>query len=133
MYTIKKETKDELFSLVTSADFDLKRIVIADYEIDDHCLTLYLEDKNDFKETFDQCVQLNISIEEFGAFIKRNEYNSYAGTNVHSKGFIYPTRIEINQPIKFYREDATSQHQEWMREELVEEILKEILASVTHG
>ena len=43
--------------------------------------------------------------------------NSYEGTKMHpQKGFVYKTRIEINEPIKWYREDASTAEQQWARE-----------------
>lgn len=133
MYTIKKETKYRLFNLLVSADFDVKRIVIADHEIDDDCLTILVEDKNNLQDTLDTCIEIKISLEELAAFIVKEKHNSYRGISLNKKGHAYQDDIKINDPIPFYNEDATSVQQQWIREEIIQEIISELLASVTHG
>ena len=103
-----QKLKDELWWLVISVDYDYSRISIADHEINGEVLTLWLEDKQDFKNSLDECLQLDISLKNFAKMIRADNLNSYEGSKLHPKGnYVYKTRIEINEPIRWYREDAS--------------------------
>jgi len=43
------------------------------------------------------------------------------------KHFIYKTRIEINEPIRWYQEDASQTEQQWAREAVVKTILTQLV------
>jgi hypothetical protein len=43
------------------------------------------------------------------------------------KGFVYKTRIEINEPIKWYREDASAVEQQWAREAALKNVLTQLV------
>jgi hypothetical protein len=107
MIKLTQKLKDELWWLVIGVDYDYSRISIADHETNGDFLTLWLEDKQDFKNSLDECLQLDISLKNFGKMIRADNLNCYEGSKMHpKKGFVYKTRIEINEPVKWYREDA---------------------------
>jgi len=128
MIKLTQKLKDELWWLVISVDYNYSRINIAEHEINGDYLTLWLEDKQDFKNTLDECLQLDISLKNFAKMIRADGLNSYEGTKVHpKKGFLYKTRIEINEPIAWYREDASLTEQQWAREAAVKSVLTQLV------
>jgi hypothetical protein len=130
MIKLTQKLKDELWWLVMSVDYDYSRISIADHEINGDFLTLWLEDKQDFKNSLDECLQLDISLKNFAKMIRADGLNSYEGTKMHpKKGFVYKTRIEINEPIKWYREDAGASEQQWAREAALKNVLTQLVES----
>lgn len=133
MYTIEQKTKDALFNLLTSVDFDLNRIVIADHELYVENITLLLEDSANIAESFDKCLKLEVSLKDFANLIERKGHNSYFTFKNEGNRLSQPIKVEINEPIKFYTNDATKVHQQAIREELLEEVLQELIASIVHG
>ncbi|MFB9842956.1 hypothetical protein [Mucilaginibacter ginsenosidivorans] len=130
MIKLTQKLKDELWWLVISVNYDYSRISIADHEINGDFITLWLEDKQDFKNSLDECLQLDISLKNFAKMIRADGLNSYEGTKMHpKKGFVYKTRIEINEPIKWYREDATAAEQQWAREAALKSVLTQLVES----
>jgi hypothetical protein len=128
MIKLTQKLKDELWWLVISVDYDYSRISIAEHEINGDYLTLWLEDKQDFKNTLDECLQLDISLKNFAKMIRAEGLNSYEGTKMHpKKGFLYKTRIEFNEPITWYREDASQAEQQWAREAAVKSVLTQLV------
>lgn len=104
MYTFDQKIQHALFSLVASTDFDLSRIVIAENEIEGDCLNLYIEDKFNPKEDLSDCILLEIPRLTVEELCKGDTY--YIGTDYQRK---------------------------CIREEILDTILKELIASVTHG
>ena len=130
MIKLNQKLKDELWWLVINVDYDYSRIAVADHEINGDTLTLWLEDKQDFKNSLDECLQLGISLKQFAKMIRADNLNSYEGTRVHpKKNFAYKTRIEINEPIKWYQEDATPTEQQWAREAALKNVLTQLVES----
>ena len=43
--------------------------------------------------------------------------------------YVYKTRIEINEPIKWYREDASDTEQGWAREAALKNVLTQLVES----
>ena len=130
MIKLNQKLKDELWWMVISADYDYSRIVIADHEICGETLTLWLEDKHDFKCSLDECLELNISLKNFAKMITADNLNSYEGTKQHPKGnFAFKSRVEINEPIKWYRDDATAAEQQWAREAALKHVLTQLVES----
>ena len=130
MIKITQKLKDELWWLVINVDYDYSRIAIADHEINGDMLTLWLEDKHDFKNSLDECLQLDISLKQFAKMIRADNLNSYEGMQVHpKKNFAYKTRIEISEPIKWYQEDASAYEQQWAREAALKSILTQLVES----
>lgn len=130
MIKLSQKLKDELWWLVISVDYDYSRISIAEHEINGDYLTLWLEDKQDFKNSLDECLQLDITLKNFGKIIRAEGLNSYEGTKMHpKKGFVYKARIEINEPIRWYREDAGNTEQQWAREAALKNILTQLVES----
>ncbi|HVS92437.1 MAG TPA: hypothetical protein VHE59_10410 [Mucilaginibacter sp.] len=128
MIKLTQKLKDELWWLIISVDYDYSRISIADHEISGETLTLWLEDKQDFKNTLDECLQLDISLKNFAKTIRAEGLNSYEGTKTHpKKGFVFKTRIEINEPVRWYREDASAIEQQWAREAVLRSVLTQLV------
>jgi len=130
MIKLNQKLKDELWWLVINVDYNYSRIAIADHEINGDTLTLWLEDKQDFKNSLDECLQLDISLKQFAKIIRADNLNSYESTQVHpKKNFAYKTRIEINEPIKWYQEDASPTEQQWAREAALKNVLTQLVES----
>lgn len=128
MIKIAQKLKDKLWWMIISVDYDYSRISVADHEMNDGILTLWLEDKHDFKNSLEECLQLDIPAKQFAKVIRNEKLNSYEGTKIHpKKGFIYKTQIEINEPIRWYREDASLIEQQWAREAVVKTILTQLV------
>jgi hypothetical protein len=130
MIKLNQKLKDALWWLVISVDYDYSRISVADYEINGDTLTLWLEDKQDFKNSLDECLQLDISLKNFAKMIIADQLNSYEGTQMHpQKSFVYKTRIEVDEPIKWYKNDASEVEQQWAREAAVKSVLTQLIES----
>jgi hypothetical protein len=128
MIKIAQKLKDKLWWMIISVDYDYSRISVADHEMNDGILTLWLEDKQDFKNSLEECLQLDIPAKQFAKVIRNEKLNSYEGTKIHpKKGFIYKTQIEINEPVRWYREDASLVEQQWAREAVVKTILTQLV------
>ena len=131
MIKIPQKLKDKLWWLVISVDYDYSRITIAEHEFDDDTLTLWLEDKQDFKNSLDECLQVDISLKQFAKVIKTENLNSYEGTKMSRgrgiKNFMYKTRIEINEPVTWYKDDATLTEQRWAREAVLKLLLTQLV------
>jgi hypothetical protein len=128
MIKIAQKLKDKLWWMIISVDYDYSRISVADHEMNDGTLTLWLEDKHDFKNSLEECLQLDIPAKQFAKVIRNEKLNSYEGTKIHpKKGFIYKTQIEINEPVRWYREDASLIEQQWAREAVVKTILTQLV------
>jgi len=114
--------------MIISVDYDYTRISIADHELNDGNLTLWLEDKHDFKNSLEECLQMDITAKQFAKVIKNENLNSYEGTKMHpTKKFLFKTRIEVNEPIKWYQEDASVIEQQWAREAVVKTLLTQLV------
>ncbi len=114
--------------MIISVDYDYSRITIADHELNEDMLTLWLEDKHDFKNSLEECLQVDIALKQFAKVIRAENLNSYEGTKIHpKKNFIYKARIEINEPIKWYQEDASIVEQQWAREAVVKLLLTQLV------
>jgi len=125
---ITQKLKDKLWWLVISVDYDYSRITIADHDLNDDTLILWLEDKHDFKNSLDECLQVDIPVKQFAKIIKGENMNSYEGSKMHpTKNFVYKTRIEINEPITWYQDDATLTEQQWAREAVLKLLLTQLI------
>jgi hypothetical protein len=134
MIRINQKLKDKLWWLVISVDYDYSRITIADHDINDDALTLWLEDKHDFKNTLDECLLVDIAGKEFAKLIRAENLNSYEGSKMHpTKNYVYKTRIEINEPIAWYLYDATQTEQQWAREAALKQLLTQLIEAEAHG
>ena len=130
MIKLTQKLKDELWWLVISVEYDYSRISIAEHEINGDFITLWLEDKQDFKNSLDECLQMDISLKNFAKMIRAEGLNSYEGSKMHpKKGFMYKTRIEISEPIKWYCEDASATEQQWAREAALKNVLTQLVES----
>ena len=131
---INKTLKNQLWWLVISVDYDYSRITIADHDINGDTLTLWLEDKHDYKNSLDECLQLDISTKQFAKLIKDENFNSYEGSKMHpTKNYVYKTRIEINAPIAWYLNDASAAEQQWAREAALKKILTYLVETEAMG
>jgi hypothetical protein len=128
MIKISQKLKDQLWWMIISVDYDYSRITVADHELNEDILTLWLEDKQDFKNSLDECLQVDVNIKQFAKVIRAENLNSYEGTKMHpKKNFIYKTRIEINDPVRWYLEDASLIEQQWAREAVVKLMLTQLV------
>ena len=134
MIRINQKLKDKLWWLVISVDYDYSRITIADHDFNGETLTLWLEDKHDFKNSLDECLQLDIAAKQFAKLIKDENLNSYEGSKMHpTKNFVYKTRIEISEPITWYLDDATLTEQQWAREAVLKHLLTQLIETEARG
>lgn len=125
---IPQKLRDELWWLIISVDFDYSRICIADHDITEEHISIWLEDKHNFKNTLDECLLLNISLKQFARFIKAEGFNSYESTAMHpKKKFLYKTRTVINEAISWYANDATPVEQGWTRDALLKQLLTQLV------
>jgi len=91
-------------------------------------LTLWLEDKHDFKNSLDDCLQVDLNLKQFAKLIAAENLNSYEGTKMHpTKKFVYKDRIEISKPIKWYLEDASPAEQQWARDAMLKALLTQLV------
>jgi hypothetical protein len=128
MIRINQKLKDKLWWLVISVDYDYSRICIADHDMNSETLTLWLEDKQDFKNSLDDCLQLEIPARQFAKLIKEENLNTYEGSKMHpSKNYVYKTRIEINEALAWYSDDATLAEQVWAREAVLKQLLTQLI------
>jgi hypothetical protein len=133
MITLNQKLRNELWWLIISVDYTYSRIAIADHEINGQTLTLWLEDKQDFKNTLDECIKLNIPLKQFTKFIKSGNMHCYEGTRMHTKKkFLYTAQIPINQPLQWYLKDATTTEQFWTRDALLKHILTQLIETETN-
>ena len=134
MIKITQKLKNQLWWLIIAVDYDYSRIAIADHELNDETLTLWLEDKQDFKNSLDECLQLDIKATEFARLIKAENLNSYEGNKMHpTKNFVYKARIEISAPLKWYQDDAAIIEQQWAREAMLKAILTQLVETEAAG
>lgn len=128
MINISQKLKNEIWWMIISVDYDYSRITIADHEINEGMLTLWLEDKQDFKNSLEECLQLDIPAKQFAKVIRGENLNSYEGTKMHpTKQFLYKSRIEVNEPVRWYQEDASVIEQQWAREAVVKVLLTQLV------
>jgi hypothetical protein len=134
MIKIAQKLKDQLWWLIISVDYDYSRIAIADHDLTDEALTLWLEDKHDFKNSLDECLQVDVKVREFAKIIKTENLNSYEGSKMHpTKNFVYKARIEINAPLKWYQDDAAIIEQQWAREAVLKRMLTQLVETEAAG
>ncbi|MDB5140483.1 MAG: hypothetical protein JWR12_2399 [Mucilaginibacter sp.] len=134
MIKISQKLKNKLWWLVISVDYDYSRISIADHDFNGETLTLWLEDKHDFKNTLDECLEVNIPAGHFAKLIKDENLNSYNGSKMHPvKAYVYKTRVEINEAIAWYQDDATLTEQQWAREAVLKSVLTQLVETETRG
>jgi hypothetical protein len=128
MIKITQKLKDKLWWMIISVDYDYSRISVADHELNADMLTLWLEDKHDFKNSLEECLQVDLTTKQFAKVIRAENLNSYEGAKMHPrKNFIYKARIEINEPIRWYQEDASITEQQWAREAVVKLLLTQLV------
>lgn len=132
MIKIAQKLKDKLWWLIISVDYDYSRITIADHDLTDDALTIWLEDKHDFKNTLDECLQVDIPVKQFAQVIRAENLNSYEGSKMHpTKNYVYKTRIEISPPIRWYQDDASLAEQQWARETVLKLLLTQLIETET--
>lgn len=121
-----QRTTSDLLMLMLSVNFDKSRIIIAEHEISEHFLTVYLEDSNDFKNTLEECLMYKLPVSQFASIITNEKLNSYPGVKYTESGRAYDADIEINEPISWYNEDATLYEQGIARDAALAHILKTV-------
>jgi hypothetical protein len=134
MIKISQKLKDKLWWLIIAVDYDYSRITIADHDLTEDVLTLWLEDKHDFKNTLDECLQVDIPLKQFAKIIKDESFNSYEGSKMHpTKNYLYKDRIEINAPIRWYQDDASLYEQQYARDTVLKLLLTQLIETQTLG
>jgi hypothetical protein len=134
MIKIPQKLKDQLWWLVIAVDYDYSRITIAEHELNEDALTLWLEDKHDFKNSLAECLQVDIAVKQFAKLIKVENMNSYEGSRLHpKKNFVYKARIDINEPIAWYVDDASLIEQQWAREAVLRSLLTQLVETEARG
>jgi hypothetical protein len=132
MIKISQKLKSQLWWLIISVDYDYSRISIAEHDLTDEVLTLWLEDKQDFKNSIDECLQVDIRVRDMARIIKAEGLNSYEGTKLHpTKNFAYKARIEINAPVQWYKDDGSVLEQQWTREAILKALLTQLVEAGT--
>ncbi|WP_114937527.1 hypothetical protein [Mucilaginibacter endophyticus] len=127
MKTITKElqrTNMSLLSLFCAANLDPKRIQIADLDLSECFLTLYLEDAQDIKATLDETLMFKLPVSKFAEIISAEGFNSYEGTRFSESGRAYTDRIVIAESIQWFKQDATPEEQQRVLESVKAIILK---------
>lgn len=122
----QQKTNHDLLLLLINADFDKSRIVIAEHQLSVHFLTLYLEDKHDFKPNLDDTLLYKLPTSQFAAIILSEGYNSYEGTLHTQHDRPYPGRVTINEPLVWWEKDATL----YQQKEVLHTALQYILATL---
>ncbi len=126
--TVSHTKQTELFTLLMSVDYDYSRLTIAEHELNNENLIIYIEDKQDFKNTMDELLMVEIPVKQFASIIAENNLNSYEGEKMHPvKKFMYKTQIVINEPIKWYEEDAALIEQQWAREAVLKTLIEQLV------
>lgn len=118
-----QKTNAELLKLLISVNFDKSRIVIAEYELSDNFLTLYLEDKEDIKADLSDTLMYKLPVSKFAEIIRSENLNSYEGVKFTESGRSYNAQIEMNEPIAWFEQDAS----EFFKRETITAVLKHIL------
>ncbi|HEY4197560.1 MAG TPA: hypothetical protein VGM63_18595 [Mucilaginibacter sp.] len=99
MINISQKLKDQIWWMIISVDYDYSRISVADHELNDGILTLWLEDKHDFKNSLEECLQLDISARQFAKIVRGENLNSYEGTKMHpTKQFLTNAASRLTNP-----------------------------------
>ncbi len=118
--------------MIISVDYEYSRISVADHELNGDTLTLWLEDKHDFKNSLEECLQLDLTAKQFAKIIRAENLNSYEGSKMHpEKNFTYKARVEINEPIRWYQQDASLTEQQWARDAVVRTVLTQLVETET--
>ncbi|WPU91849.1 hypothetical protein SNE25_21255 [Mucilaginibacter sabulilitoris] len=102
-----QKTNIDLLSLFCSANFDKNRISVADWELSENFLTLFLEDIKQPVTDLSECVLFKLPVSRFAQIITSNELNCYEGTLYSESGRTYDGMVVINEPIKWFKHDAT--------------------------
>jgi hypothetical protein len=89
MIKITQKLKNHLWWLIITVDYDYSRITVAEHEINGETLTLWLEDKHDFKNSLEECLQVDLPLKQFAKVIKAENLNSYEGTKTHPKKALF--------------------------------------------
>lgn len=112
MIKLNQKIKDELWGLIIGVDYDYIRISIAEHELTSEGLTLWIEDKNDFKTHLDECLKLTISNKDFGMIIRLdNQKNTEA----------------LKYPLIWYSDTARLIEQQWAREAVLKQVLEQLV------
>ncbi|MES2807047.1 MAG: hypothetical protein V4619_00380 [Bacteroidota bacterium] len=132
MIKLTQKLKDKLWWMIISVDYEYSRISVADHELNGDTLTLWLEDKHDFKNSLEECLQLDLTAKQFAKIIRAENLNSYEGSKMHpEKNFTYKARVEINEPIRWYQQDASLTEQQWARDAVVRTVLTQLVETET--
>jgi hypothetical protein len=125
--TTLQRTNISLLSLFCSVNFKGDRINIAEFELSDQFLTLYLEDKQEPVEDLSECLLYKLPVSKFAEIIAANHLNTYNGTLFNESGRMYEGRVVIAEPIQWFEQDATPYQQEGALEVVKGCVLKSLV------
>lgn len=127
MFNISETQQSQLFNLFIEVGGNYNRISIAENYLNDDFLMLYLEDKKNIKEHLDQCVIVELPLDDFAKFIKDGNYNKYQGRCLSQTERPFDGLIEIDEPIRWFENDATTFQVNCLLEDLVKAMVKSVI------
>jgi hypothetical protein len=104
--TTLQKTNISLLSLFCAVNFRSDEINIADWELSEHFLTLYLEDVKHPVGGLSEAVMYKLPISVFAQIIATEGFNSYEGVLYTHGGRPYDGRVEISAPLDWFNHDA---------------------------
>lgn len=125
---ITKQQRADLWRLMGYDFNNHTNLRILENDFDGEELTLWLDDKTSPADHNDDCVIITISAEHFTKVIADDELNSYEENLYDEKGCLYHTRkVIINEPIKWYTEDAAKIEKLYAREAALKSVLTNLI------
>jgi hypothetical protein len=106
-------------AILQLANNDFGSMSIADHDMDHEHLTLWLEDVRFPKASIDDCLRIEIPLNQVENFIKAEKLNVCEVRKMHEeKEFVFSTEVEIAEPLDWYNLDASASEQRMVREAL---------------
>lgn len=117
-----KAEEVKLLMFFTSVNFDKHRIEIVENDFNGETLTLWLQDKFDRPNE----ITIEVPVDVMAYVIEKNHHNQYMGEKYTQRGRQYQAWVEIDTPISWYDNDATSFGQQCVREDVLEHLLNNL-------
>jgi hypothetical protein len=125
--SLNDKQKDQLWWLIITVDYTYERISIAEHELNEKGFTIWLEDKHDFKNSIEECLEITISRSQFAKFIKSENFNSYERDELTKNNTVKKVRTEVAEPITWYDEHASPVDQSLVRDALLQSMLTTLI------
>lgn len=129
MITLTQKTAEQILLFFMSTDYTHSRVTIAEYDLNEQNLTLYIEDKQDFKSQLDQCLIIEVPVTELAYFIDKGNYNKYEGRKASRSGRVFDGLVKIDEPLNWLNNDATKFQITTVNEDLVKAIFEQVIAA----